>query len=414
MKVKNIIFYFPYRVGAGGVNILFLRLSEHFAETTGYQAYLADYHDGYMATHNRNPKVKALYVDAGRRIAVPENSLVVLQTHPIWHIEEALDFPPETKFLYWNLHPHNLAASDFYPDRDKRPLYYRLLTLYTYNEVKRFLSVLLKKRGIVFMDGENASETERLTGTTITNKEFVPVFAGDTLPYAPRPYEARFGWLGRLSDFKTSILQYTIRRVSAYALRSGQPIEFTVIGDGADRDKIEATANESRNAFFSVRFLGEIKFDEIERVLRENNIRLLFAMGVSALDAARMSIPAVLLDFSYEPIEGDYVFRYLHETKEYTLGRVIGTWAYEKGNKSLETMLDELPETYETVSRACYEYYVKNHSVEQTVAKLQNAMNRCECSYDDIKAFRTSITFAAVRRMLAFLGTIRRKLSQGR
>jgi glycosyltransferase involved in cell wall biosynthesis len=411
MKVKNIIFYFPYRVGAGGVNILFLRLSEHLAETTGYQVFIADYRDGYMTTHKRNTKVRNLYVGAVERVAIPENSLVILQTCPLWDVEKSLDFKPETKFLFWNLHPHNLAWS-FTPDRGQRPLSYRFLTLYAYSEVKHFLSVLLRKKGIVFMDGENLHGTEQLTGIKINTGEFVPVFAGDPLPPVSPHFERKFGWLGRLGDFKTSILQYTIRRIAAYALQRRYPTEFTVIGDGPDRDKIETFAEGCRNDFFSVRFLGEIRFDEIDAVLREN-VKLLFAMGISALEAARMGIPAVLLDFSYGQIEADYVFRYLHETKEYTLGRAIGAWAYESNNKSLENMLDELPGNYAAVSKSCYEYYIKNHTVENTVAKLQNAIDTCECSYDDIKSFRNRFVLTAMNDALTYLGIVRRKLLQG-
>ena len=111
IKSKNfpIIFYFPFENKAGGVNILFLRLSEYLALNTNHPIYISDYKDGYMAKNNRCKKVKLLPINSDRLRKTPKNSLIVLQSTPSWHISflKGLDIRGETRILFWNLHPYN-------------------------------------------------------------------------------------------------------------------------------------------------------------------------------------------------------------------------------------------------------------------------------------------------------------------
>ena len=48
--------------------------------------------------------------------------------------------------------------------------------------------------------------------------------------------------------------------------------------------------------------------------------QLCFAMGTSALEAANAGRPTILVDSFNEPFEEDYKYRFLYETKGYTLG----------------------------------------------------------------------------------------------
>ena len=56
----------------------------------------------------------------------------------------------------------------------------------------------------------------------------------------------------------------------------------------------------------------------LEEFIREFD--LIFAMGTSALDAARVGMPVVRLDYSYKLIGSNYRYKFLHQVEGYSLG----------------------------------------------------------------------------------------------
>ena len=403
MMPENIVFYFPYNRGAGGVNILFLRLSNYLANNTNYDIYIVDYEDGYMVTHNTNDRVRELYLEPNVPLCIPEDSAVILQTIPPWHLPKELEFPLNTRLLFWNLHPYNLLW-DFSIDRSTKPLPYRIRTWYSQCLVNRFVSVLVEHHGIVFMNSENLRNTEKITGRSIENPVYLPVPSDEPKKQA-LTFSNKFAWLGRLANFKISILNYTMTRLSEYSRTRRFGIDFYVIGDGPDRNQVEDAAKSCENEHFKVIFVGEIDFSQLEQFLT-NNVSVLFAMGLSALDGARLGMPVVLLDFSYQPLNGDYVFKYLHETEKYTLARDIGTWAYKKGNQSLEKMIDDLRNNYEEIGQLCYEYYKQNHTIDVVATKLLAAIDHCDLRYYDVQSLRRSLTLAIHKLIVRICGLV--------
>lgn len=383
-----IVFYFPYKRGAGGVNVLFLRLSDYLADNSDHDIFIADYQDGYMATHNTNKRVRELYLKPDEPLLLPEDAVVILQTIPPWHLPKELEFPSNTKLLFWNLHPYNLLW-DFSIDRSKKSHSYRIKTWYSRHLVKKFVSTTLRKNGIVFMDGENLLNTEKITDRRIRNPIFLPVCTNEPNKH-PQFFSNQFAWLGRLADFKISILNHTIEKLAEYALRKNFEIDFFVIGDGPDRNKVEEQAKSSDNEYFKVIFMGEIDIVNLDKFLI-SNVNVLFAMGTAGLDGARLGIPVVLLDFSYEPLKGDYVYKFLYETENYTLGRDIGDWAYKPGNTSLETIVDGLRTEYEKHSNECYNYVVQNHGIDVVAKKLLESVDNCKMNYRSLKKYQQGL-----------------------
>jgi hypothetical protein len=127
-------------------------------------------------------------------------------------------------------------------------------------------------------------------------------------------------------------------------------------------------------------------------------------MGVSALDGARLGMPVVLLDFSYQPLNGDYVFKYLHQTENYTLGRDIGTWAYKEGNQSLEKMIDDLHNNYEEIGQLCYEYYKQNHTLDVVATKLLAAIDHCTLRYYQVQSLPRGLRPTVIKLIVRIYG----------
>lgn len=387
MKIENIVFHFPYRLGAGGVNILFLRLANHLASNTSLNIHIGDYEDGYMIGHNRNARVHNLSLKQNQVLRFPEKSVVIMQTLPPWHLSQYLVFPSGTKLLFWNAHPYNLLW-DFRVDRAEQSRRYRIQTWCHHHLVRRFVARCHACNGFLFMDGENVRSVRAITGLSIRRPVYVPLCSGAP-KRTPVVFGNRFAWLGRLGDFKTSILSYTISRLSDYARTVNRSIFFDVIGDGPDRRRIEDEVRKMEHEHFKCHFAGEVDMECVEEYLA-TNVNVLFAMGVSALDGARLGLPVVLLDFSYGPISGDYVYRFLYDTEDYSLGRDIKSQHYSKGNRSLEDILEALPDRYDEAGRRCYEYYERNHSLSSVADRLLGCIEQCRLEYSNIRFLRRS------------------------
>ena len=104
-----------------------------------------------------------------------------------------------------------------------------------------------------------------------------------------------------------------------------------VIGDG-DCESIVKSFKPRKG--LEIRFLGTI-VTNLDEILLEHDV--VFAMGTSALEAAKLGIPSVLMDASYYEFPKDYRYRWLFESEEYVLGYMLPS---EKIRKSKLVMAD--------------------------------------------------------------------------
>ena len=399
MIPKNILFFFPYDEGPAGVNILFLRMADYLADDTDLKIHLVDYPNGYMISHNKNPKIGVLEFVPQQPLPIPYDSAVIFQTLPPWYIPNELKLREDTKLLFWTLHPYNLLMY-FRLHRLRKPYYYSLGAVYLKHLMRRFTAILVQHRGIAFMDGENRKAAEEVIGTSIQKPVYVPVASGPVNRQAFKYFDS-FAWLGRLADFKIPILFRTIEAAWRYSLEYKQKLNFHIIGDGPEREKVRKFAESLHSQYFEVQMVGEIEEREIEQQLA-SRASVLFAMGTSALEGARIGMPTILLDFSYNQVNSDYKYNYVFEACDYTLGREIGGDGYQPGSRSLEQVINELrdPDHYQRVSDRCCQYYSYNHDMAAVSHRLLEALRISELRYENITSLQNNIfmrAFKAVR-----------------
>ena len=388
MAPRNVILHFPYRGTAAGVNMLFLRLANAIAEDASPEVYLGDYENGYMVSQKRHPNVRTLIVKPGEPARVPENAAIVFQTLPPWYISRELVIPAATKILFWNLHPYNLLMY-FKSDGRRQPVYYQLGRTYVQYRMRTFTRTILERRGLIFMDGENRRSAEAVIGRPLQDSGYVPVAVGE----APRLHftpSRHYAWLGRLADFKVSILIHVLRMLSRYAREHAHPLTFHVLGDGDRRDEVLGILREVNHEYFETVMEGEVKAAEAIPARLEQTCCLLFAMGTSALEGARIGLPTILLDFSYGPVPENYRFRFLHEAVDYNLGLEIQSDAAGDGLHNVGEIVRRVedPIQYEDICNRTYSYYLANHEINQTKTRLLNAVDRSDLLYRDISRFR--------------------------
>jgi hypothetical protein len=157
------------------------------------------------------------------------------------------------------------------------------------------------------MDEENRKTSSIELGVDF-ERSFLPILtAQPEAPYfegsiEPRSDVMKAVWIGRLEDFKVPILLHALERLDRIESIS---IQFDVIGDGAERGAVSAfAAGLSR---LKVNFLGNINYAALDGALKGYDV--VFAMGTSALEGAKLGIPTFCLDYAYSLIKGNYRFR---------------------------------------------------------------------------------------------------------
>ncbi|KYG64726.1 hypothetical protein AZI86_10985 [Bdellovibrio bacteriovorus] len=395
LKNKVIFFCFPYRE-VGGVSLLFLRMAEYLAGKIPNEIYIVDYADGYMATHRKSAQVKLLEYKDDLEVVIPDNGILVLQAMTPWSIYSSLRPLDGCKLFFWNCYPYNLVPAipglrNWLHGSETRIIFFLNSILFAYKlRVVRFLKLLLKYDAIAFMDRVNLDTTERIFGVNCDKREYLPVTlqgVDEICDLEVRNVRSplRAAWIGRIADFKVHILLYTMRKMAHLAMEQERVIEFTVVGRGEYLYLIQEANLE--NNFFKVRYISELTTSEVEKFLRDE-VDVLFAMGTSALEGARMGVPTVLLDISYVPITGDYVYQFLFEQDGYVLGDVINGNSFTSGNQSLSKVIAALDQNYALLCKKSYNYFEKNHSIDSAAEKLIDCLERDKLAFSVLKGHK--------------------------
>ncbi len=351
-----LIFYFPYPT-AGGVSVLFLRLAKQLQEVTDIT--LVDLPNGFMA---RNCPSGVRLLDVSSADQMPPDGILITQTCPPWRLPFLATLPPNMRIFFWNLHPDNLncsiigGQSGLLMARILKP-FNPIMNMGRKNKLSRFLRVALERRAIVFMDAMNAAKTAKSLGHAFTPK-FLPICTDEPFKFWAYEHKAtptlRCVWLGRLEGFKISVLIHLLKRLDAIDNLS---IQLNILGDGRDRRAIEDAA--SKLLRLKCNFNGVVQLDKIDAELLKCDV--VFAMGTSALEGAKLGIPTFCVDYSYQPIKNLLRFRLISEVTGFNLGEEICPQHIEVFS-TLESNLRNIMENPVVIGNQCFDYWRKYHS----------------------------------------------------
>ncbi len=391
----KICFYFPYHE-VSGVPVLFFRMANELAVLNKLiQIYVIDYADGAMARNLiSTSNIKLLSFEDGVSISPPEDAILVMQSILPYSMRPELTILPKTKLIFWNLHPDCLVPS-LIPLPYLRSLQNKNFELYSLlaktlyrsliRNLREFTEQAIAKKALWFMDQSNLDKTRKYLFKNISDVDFVPVPAlGSKLiksKVLPEKDTLNFTWVGRLCDFKSYILMYTIKKLSSLAFAQKKNIRFSIIGEGPFKKEISDLNVD--HEWFSLEILGSLKPDALDNYLLENT-DVLTGMGTSALEGAKLGIPTILLDISYYPVKGDYKFRWLHESKIFDLAHDITQFDLKKGNLSLHNMLNDLHSNYQALSTKALEYFLQNHEMKIVLDKFILKVKETEMKFSDI------------------------------
>lgn len=395
--MTKIYFYFPY-MDESGVPVLFMRMARWIDRNFSdfYSVYVVDYKEGAMARNLTNEdNIQLCVVDdcLDKILEIDDGSIFVMQTLVPYYWPQNIELSSKVKLIYWTLHPRNLVPSLLpFPLVRQYPFQYQRV----YNICSIFYGAFLKRIGefvnamnshgaIAFMDNTNFIETRKHLPLNFNVVPFyLPVPADDydgILKRYAKKDVLNICWLGRLEDEKIPILVYTLKKVSQYALQYKCRINFSILGYGYGADIVDSM--DLNNDYFEKDKSHPIKSVDINDFLL-THIDVMFAMGTSALESAKLGIPTILVDFSYAHVKEDYIFNFIYSREGYDLGHPISSVDYEKFNDSLCRIFGSIQNDYETVSKKCRDYFVLNHSISKVGGLFVKMISKSTFYYDMI------------------------------
>lgn len=237
------------------------------------------------------------------------------------------------------------------------------------------LELLYKESAYAFMDESNRLTVNNLSGINFSEQMYPVCLDKKEIIEQPLPIQStirlRVGWLGRLDNDKmNSVVNFLDNLVADCPNRC---FDFYVIGDGNGKSRISLQKYAPQIRFI---FTSYLYGEERDRYVREN-VDLILAMGISALDTAALGIPTLIPIVSDSRIREDkYV--YLFDIKGYAL-----TWSNEilkqmkcksySAAEVVEEIFDKkLKQEY---GERCQKMAIESFDVENTVQYLLQSLD---------------------------------------
>lgn len=393
--LKSLCFFFPYYEDSG-VPVLFYRMANVIAQSRpDIEVYVIDYENGAMARNLLQlSNIHLITFVDGVVVSPPEDSVLVIQSILPYAMRPELVIKPKTKLFFWTLHPYNFVPILF-PFPVLRNLQFKHFQYYQFfvnffskkwiARISHFIDSGITKNAICFMDQTNFEVTRKYLLAGFKEVSFIPVPVVDANKQIDinkdRSTGLHFCWVGRLCDFKSHILIYTIRKISELASELKINIHYSVIGDGPFKAQIELL--KVNHEYFELEIMGALSSVELDDFLF-SKVDVLTAMGTSALEGAKFGIPTILLDMSLFPIKEGYCFRWLFDTKNFDLAHEIIQDDLIIGNESLKLMILDITRNFKFLSVKTFNYFKEKHELGLVVGKFLLHVGNTELIFEDI------------------------------
>ena len=388
--MKTVAFYFPY-YEVSGVPVLFSNLADYFSKNYKFKISVIDFEEGYMSSSLKgNNKIEKIIFETSKPLLI-DVDIVIMQSILPFAIRPEIKFSTNTRIMFWNLHPDNLIPNlfPFVIVRKYYPNIYRNILSIFWNKklklMKEFVMNSIQLNSLLFMDSANSNNTKFFLSTEINNSFFLPIACSNGVKREDKinknVAELNFSWIGRICDFKIHILNYLILNLSEAAKKLELKVNLHIIGNGPEMDEINS--KNFLHQFFNVIILGMLDKEKVDFYLN-SNIDINASMGTSVLESAKLGIPSIVLDYAFYPINFNYKFRWLHDTKYYDLAHLIKKSDDTSKSYEITDIILEFINDRKNLSERSYNYYISNHSLEAVAENLKKQIEKSKLTFTDI------------------------------
>ena len=358
----------PGRQG-GGANLLLSRCAARLHLRHGMELSLVDFSDGSTASAWSSAGIPFEFTpySPGAKIEIRPGEVTLISLLGAKTFPHALRGDFAGRLVAWCTAPQDpfkfLPPAYFFNNRSwaTNKAFARIFFPAHRRRIADFLTAGARRGGVVFMDAHCHEVNEDLFGPGIPGS-LIPICTG-VPAIGPRLRAAGTGkayWVGRITDFKTE----PFIAMTTALLRPGSPIkEVVVIGDGAD-----LPAAKERLSGLAVTWLGYVEPEKLDTELIAH-ADLVYGHATALLEAAKLGIPSLLIDGTYERVSDDSLrAEWLHRCPVGYVGRI--THADQLIGRKVEECLAEFSGGSERLAVADHRRWQEAHHPDAVADKL--------------------------------------------
>lgn len=261
------------------------------------------------------------------------------------------------RLLFWNVFPTSLKIEKSKSDFIRK--YFR----------KGLIKKMVEMNGLVFMDN---------SGVEFVKNEFnlifkpiilqIPVKNNDENTYLTfkksRPNEViNISYLGRAIQWKVTPVNKIIKDIIEWIPGNKEVVLHIITDEIEDFKKLI----DCTNLNFEIKFYSGISGNNLRKFILDTS-DIHFAMGTSCIEGSILGVPSILLDASFAEFPDNYLYRWVYENENFSLGDLLGEIPYIARGHPLSEILSYFNENKEneilTLSNNCYNYTRNNHDLK--------------------------------------------------
>lgn len=400
---EKVVFFFPWREVSGGPQYL-SGLANELAKDERYDVWYVDYDPGLSDTMIDKTRVRKIVFTEPFWLPVQEPITLIV---PVYCAAFIPKLHPKSKIVFLNWHNYCIQA---------------LLDIWHLSEegLQCFLKMIFDHDAIFFLDQTHLwaqNQWIKPAGAYQFAQRYVPP---KVLPSEVRckenlisETEINIAVLGRLCTDKIFSILNLLTQLER--VDDGRVKNVYVIGSGKEAARI---TNRVWGNNIAIHMMGTITGDELSVFLAEKS-DVLFSMGMSVLEGARIGLPSVIMPHNIHPFETD-AYAYLNDSKGYAVGW-YDTQIDDMGIRmhTLEEILEEIYRNNRkaSIGRSARTYLAENHlsnveSLKERIAAttLQFAkFNKFARKQGYIKVFGLPVaklrtSFDCTEKRISFMG----------
>ncbi|ARR01151.1 glycosyltransferase [Campylobacter porcelli] len=375
---NNICIWAP-ALNVGGGTYVYCNFVNYLTQNTDLNVYYMDYLDSY-ARHllKNNKKVKFLtYDEKNPNFPLKDKTIILVNST---RIVQLTNMNPDNKVLFWHYETIKCGWDLVLID----------------NETKKYFKLAKDNNAMIYHDWSGRYSLNMTYNVGFKNKDYFYITLPPVSTFCDKKYtdqnSINIAFLSRLYPDKIQSLFYLIDNFSKY--QSDKKRRLHIIGDGkSKKDVLEFCKKYEDNIEFI--FTGTISRNNLDSYLIDN-IDILFAIGTSVLEGAKLKLPSVMLFTGInKPIKSNEAI-WIYNSKEHTVA--IVEESKQAFGVKCDTFNDIIDSVYQNKNgkrdqgRKCYKYYLDNHSsYDEMVIGLLNALKN------------TTLTFRKIQKCIRYI-----------
>lgn len=361
--MTNIFFLFPYR-SVGGVSFQFANCANYlYQNNLDLKIHIIDYENGTLSRFTSNGIVKHIYNDDNPLCFSSNNNVLIKQSSLVFNDFKIPIFNNGYKVIEWCCHPNNFVPKIF--ETDKKLI--SLLIKPFISNAKIYISKLIENNSIASIDNNCVHSFLDFYGLHTDSIDIIPVplILEQPLKESVPTDSIKAVWVGRICDFKYTMLKYLIVRILSFNIDAKCTVSLEIIGGGEYFSFLKDKYSDE-----NIIFVDELPKSKLIDFITTQSYDIAFAMGTSAIELASLKIPTILLNYSYKEIDS-YEFSWFFERTKFSVGYELDS--NEIFIDNFVEIINSLLKDYSSISLRCFDE-AKLHDVKYVCDKLLSSI----------------------------------------